>query len=75
MKKKIARARKRRRNPALIDMIEKLKGSLKETGGPSGLDVLLEERRREFEQEEEEIRRWRGTERRSGRPRATRTGM
>ena len=58
MKKKKARAKKSRPTAALLELIKSLKGSLKTTKGPSGLDILLEERKREFEHEEEKLRRW-----------------
>jgi looped-hinge helix DNA binding domain, AbrB family len=46
--------------PALKDPIHEVRGMLK--GGPSLTKALLEERRKEREREEEDIRRWRGTE-------------
>lgn len=52
------------------DLIEKLKGSLRDPNGRSGVDVLLEERKRELEHEDEKLRRWGEAERRSGRPQA-----
>jgi len=42
--------------PAMKDPIREARGMLK--GGPSLTKALLEERRRELEQEEQEIRRW-----------------
>ena len=42
--------------PAMKDPIQEARGMLK--GGPSLTKALLEERRREWEQEEQEIRRW-----------------
>ena len=42
--------------PAMKDPIREARGMLK--GGPSLTTALLEERRRELEQEEQEIRRW-----------------
>lgn len=42
--------------PAMNDPIREARGMLK--GGPSLTEALLEERRRELEQEEQEIQRW-----------------
>ena len=42
--------------PAMKDPIREARGMLK--GGPSLTKALLEERRRELEQEEQEIQRW-----------------
>lgn len=42
--------------PAMNDPIREARGMLK--GGPSLTEALLEERRRELEEEEQEIQRW-----------------
>lgn len=66
--RKKARSRKRIRRTDLLDLIEKLKGSLRDPNGRCGVDVLLEERKRELENEERDLRQWGEAERRSGRP-------
>ena len=44
--------------PAMTDPIREMRGMLK--GGPSLTKALLEERRREREREDQELRRWGG---------------